>query len=356
MNPQLFRYWIARLRPLATPKIWMSVLSVGAVGSFASVAYQNPEMLSFSSTEEVSTEKAEEDAIGADIDSLSVLRQEVGGAPALQSLTAKSKPNALRDGNLKEGAAADKDKDKAGDPRLSLAQLVGFNPNLGNGTPGATMTPTLLMSSSATQATPSEGNSLFQRRTSEAGSPVNRPHPLAQAIDRLMNPGRSEVAQTLGTQPILEGTSIVGSDRWTGNGMNGGINPVPLSGTTGITGNTVPMTQFGAGYSNAVGSDGGHGSGGYGAPYPSNAYTHLSGANAGYPTGNPGVVAPIAPTFTPPASGMGTGMVTAPMPLPNAGVPTTESGFVPIEQTFTAPRPIPNRVIGGGNINTFSNP
>ncbi|MCY7408594.1 MAG: hypothetical protein LH631_14780, partial [Alkalinema sp. CAN_BIN05] len=105
--------------------------------------------------------------------------------------------------------------------------------------------------------------------------------------------------------------------------------PMPTTPNQGSTGLTTNTTQ----------------------PIP-NAYTTLTNPppyglpiDAGVaPAVNPGTVIPVNVPIAAPL---------VPQILPVADIPVAP---IQPEQMFTAPRPLPGRFIGGGNINTFSNP
>ena len=337
MNSQHFRYWMARLRPIARPQAWMPLLGAGMVSSFVWVAYHSPESLSFSGAAAGGSEDSA--AIGADIDSVSVLMQEMND---------RSTEEAALDGKTEAKTEANKTKAtlKAnGDSgSSSLAQLVKFTPESLNAygmTSGMTNLPTNLQTnnlsiggmpgSSGLNSTTAQSN-LFIRNDG-----VSRISPLTQAIDRMnaqpySTQGGLNSIDNRGGVPI-EGTRPLGTDpMWTG---------IPVNGTSSLTTSAPPMSS-GAGRSSS-------------GNYDNNAYNALMGEPAGVALPNSGIAMPIAPNVPigvpiAPAAGLNSGMVT---PFPAS---PTETVSVPSEQVFSAPRPVPGRIIGGGTINTFSNP
>ncbi len=346
MNPQLFRYWMARVRPIATPRVWMPMVGAGMVGSFMWVSYQSPESLSFISGGEGAGE-SESSSIGADIDSVSVLMQEIGTSnPDEANLRGRpngTKPSAsaFKLGTVSPADAGKSNGDGAGS---SLAQLVRFTPD------GTGLNGTGLNSSS----TPVAQNALFTR------TETPRSNPLAQAIDRLTGQPSGQGFYNSGMNNGLNNGFNNGLNNGTASGINSGSAPIegsslinsspawtgiPTGGTTGLTTSTPPIAPQPSGYGN---------------PNPANAYTNLTGAPSGYALPDTGVATPIAPAGSPiaPNTGLNSGNfnsgVVTPLPLPGAGSP--ESVSVPSEQVFSVPRSIPGRSIGGGNINTFSNP
>ena len=335
MNSQHFRYWMARLRPIARPQAWMPLLGAGMVSSFVWVAYQSPESLSFSGA----AESSEDSAIGADIDSVSVLMQEMNDRPTNEGDPDGKTDTKTDDSKTKTTLKAD------GDPGSAvLAQLVKFTPEtLGadgssNGSSNGMANNLSIggMPGRAGLNSATAQNTLFARN--DGLSP--RISPLAQAIDRMNaqqysnqggfgHPNGLNPVDNRGGVPI-EGTGMIGaSPVWAG---------IPLNGTSALTTSAPPMSS-GAGRS-ASGS------------YDNNAYNTLTGAPAGVALPDPGIAIPIAPISVPivPPAGLNSGMVT---PFP---VSPTETVSVPSEQVFSAPRAIPGRITGGGTINTFSNP
>ncbi len=338
MNSQHFRYWMARLRPIARPQAWVPLLGAGMVSSFVWVAYQSPESLSFTGA----AGGSEDSAIGADIDSVSVLMQEMKDRS-----TEEGEPDALvgakTDSKTKATLKAD------GDPGSSvLAQLVKFTPEtlgadgMSNGISNGMANNLSIggMPGRADLNSATAQNTLFTR-TDGLSARIN---PLAQAIDRMnaqqygnqggfINQNGLNPVDNRGVVPI-EGTGMIGaSPVWAG---------IPVNGTSALTTSAPPMSS-GMGQSNSGSNSG---------SYANNAYNTLTGAPTGVALPDPGIATPMAPIGVPigPPSGLNSGMVT---PFP---VSPTETVSVPSEQVFSAPRPIPGRIIGGGTINTFSNP
>jgi hypothetical protein len=372
MNSKRFRYWMARLRPIATPQAWMPLVGAGMVGSFMWVAYQSPESLSFIGGDKGASE-SEASSIGADIDSVSVLMQELDDRKndnledpnavlpnaVLPNAVVQTKGNKLSPIALKTSPATQTDAAKDGSSGASFAQLVRFTPEGNAVNSGQNSSPNSGPNSNPNSSpTALAQNALFTR------SDAPRSNPLAQAIDRLtgqpsgqgfynsgLNHGFNsgfnsspESGINQGSVPI-EGTGFVSNaPAWTG---------IPTGGTTGLTTATPPIVPQPSGYGNPNAAN-----------YSNNAYTYLTGMPSGYSSANTGVATPIAPVgiSNPNAginsaginsAGLNSGVVT---PLPMPGSNASETMSLPSEQPFSAPRPIPGRMIGGGNINTFSNP
>lgn len=341
MNSQHFRYWMARFRPIARPQVWMPFLGAGMVSSFVWVAYHSPESFSFSGAAGGSEDSA---AIGADIDSVSVLMQEMNDRP-----TEEAAPDGKTDAN-KTKATLKADQNSGIN---SLTQLVKFTPETLNANGMTNLQPNNLpinnlsiggMPSGSGLNSPTAQTNLFTRN--DNGSRIS---PLTQAIDRMNAqpysnqggyPNQSGFVNQNGANSIdnrggtpIEGTRPLGTGPvWAG---------IPVSGTSALTTSAPPMSS-GTGRSLP-------------GNYDNNAYNTLTGAPAGVALPDPGVAMPLAPNVPigvpiAPAAGLNSGMVT---PFP---VSPTETLNVPSEQVFSVPRPVPGRIIGGGTINTFSNP
>lgn len=339
MNSQHFRYWMARLRPIVRPQVWMPLLGAAMVSGFVWVAYQSPESLSFTGAVGGSEDSA---AIGADIDSVSVLMQEMGDRPT-DSGEADGKTEVQTDGSKTGGNPSGKTQVTLLKPNVlsayGMTSLLSNDSLTGNLPTNIVSTSSVLTSSVLTSNLPIGGtpgsanpamaqNALFVRNDGLSA----RINPLAQAIDR-MN------AQSYGNPGVpIEGTGMIGNTPiWAG---------IPVNGTSALTTST-PPTSSGSGRSSGT-SGGSYDNN----AYNNNSYNTLTGAPSGVALPDPGIATPIAPIGVPigPPTGLNSGMVT---PFP---VSPNETVSVPSEQVFSAPRPVPGRVIGGGTINTFSNP
>ena len=352
MNPKLFRYWMARFRPIATSRVWLPLVGASMVGGFVWIAHSNPESLSFIGGSD-GTGDLEASSIGADIDSVSVLMQEMGDRPMENANPDATKTLATL---LKPGAGKDSAKLPDGGGVInSLAQLVRFSPDAT--LPLAVMSGSSVLNSGLnSDSNPvAAQNPLFTRNEPQNQIQSSRANPLAQAIDRLTGQGYSnqagystgfEPGENRGTAPI-EGTGLVGNSRaWSG---------IPSEGTSGLTTPAPPIVNS----SSSGRSDPGT-SYSPNNPYTNNPYINLTGAPSGYALPDPGIALPIAPTGIPivPNAGFNSGNVNSGVvtPFPSPGTSAPEASSFPSEPTFSAPRSIPGRSIGGGNINTFSNP
>ncbi len=305
------RYWIARLKPLAQPRIGLVMLSLGMMGMFAWTAWQYPELMSFTGingSEERTAdeaENAENDAIGAEIDSLSLLSKATRNLSTVQ-------PTAL------PTAAPKIDTGKPQASTLST-NFLGTNafPGPGVGQALNFLDPTtnsLTNSTNSTNLQNSTGTTTDRTRTAQATPPFSlQPDPFPQPS-----------SLTVGSWNQFPQMPNQGSTGLPTSGL-----PIPTTPNQGSTGLTTSTTQL----------------------IP-NAYTTLTNPSpyglpidAGVaPAVNPGTVIPVNVPIAAPV---------VPQVLPGANVP-----LAPIqpEQPFTAPRPLPGRYIGGGNVNTFSNP
>jgi len=288
------------------------MLSLGMVGMFAWTAWQYPELMSFTGingSEERTAEdaeNAENDAIGAEIDSLSLLSKATRNLPIVQ-------PTALP-------TAAP--KNDTGKPQSSIlsTNFLGTNtfpiPGAGPAINFLDPTTSTIINSltNSTNLPNSTGTTTNRTRTAQSTPTFPlQPDPFPQPS-----------SPTVGSWNPFPQTPNQGSTGLPTSGL-----PMPTSPNQGSTGLTTNTTQ----------------------PIP-NAYTTLTNPS---PYGLP-IDAGVAPavntgTFIPVNVPIAAPVV--PQVLPGADVP-----IAPIqrEQPFTAPRPLPGRFIGGGNVNTFSNP
>ena len=315
------RYWMARLKPLAQPRIGLLMLSLGMMGMFAWTAWQYPGLMSFTGIngkDERTPEdaaNAENDAIGAEIDSLSLLNQATRSLPTVQPTVLPTSVPKTDDGK----------------PQASI-----FNTNfLGTNTfpiPGAgpainfldptinTITSSLKNPSNSTNLLNSTSRTIDRTRITQA---TQATQPFSLQPDPLPQPS----SPTLGSWNQFPQPPNQGSTGLPTTGL-----PMPITPNQGLTGLPTNTIQ----------------------PIP-NAYTSLTNPSSPYalpidagvaPAVNPGGVIPVNLPITP---------TVLPQVLPGADVPVAPAPVQP-EQAFTAPRPLPGQFIGGGNVNTFSNP
>lgn len=366
--PASLRYYFrARLRPFTRPAFWASLSVLSLIGLFVWEAWQHPEWLFKNPENETpiadTTLSNEDSAVAADIDSLPVLMQELDEADlsvAALKLNQQPQTQTLFDDFLNKQAAeaanTSNNAQQATQPPaaplpvydpLGIETQAPSNPGYvyGSGSPIGNQTPA--------QTSGVGGNNF-------AGSTVQTPtakqvSPLQAALDRLDNNSPAASAQTQ-TQINTPGTNT--------NSLG-----QPTQPTAPLPGQVVqPASAYsGTGnYSNMPGQVVQPGS-----PYPGypgsgvvpatsnpvNSYTYL---NQTAPV--PGVppVQQIAPQVAP----ITQGNYAVPVyqnPVPVNPVPNN-FGATQVQPSqlqpspFSVPRPIPGRYIGGGEINTFSNP
>ncbi len=315
------RYWIARLKPLVQPRIALSMLSLGTVGIFAWTAWQYPELMSFTGIngkdERTADDavNAENDAIGAEIDSLSLLNEATRDSPTAQ-------PTILPTSAPKTGEA--KPQTSAFSTNfLGLTNafpIPGAGPAMNFLDPTSnTLTSSLINPTNPTNlSNPTRSNltttTIDQPLTTQAAQPFSlQPDPLPQPS-----------SPTLGSWNQFPQTLTQGSTGLPTAGL-----PMPITPNQGSTGlPTNPVQSMPNAYTTLTNPSA------YGLPIDAGVA----------PAVNPGVIAPINVPIAAPI---------VPQVLPGADAPVAP---IQPEQNYTAPRPVPGKFIGGGNINTFSNP
>lgn len=311
------RYWIARLKPLIQTHIGLSMLSLGTVGIFAWTAWQYPKLMSFTGingSEERTADdaaNAENDAIGAEIDSLSLLNEATRNLPTVQPTVLPTSAPKNDAGKPQASTFSTNFLGTNTFPIPGAAPAINFLDPTSNPLTSSLTNPTNLSNPTLSNST---STTIDQTRMNQATQPFSlQPDPLPQPS-----------SPTLGSWNQFPQTPNLGSTGLPTAGL-----PMPITpnqGSTGLPTNTVQ-------------------------PIP-NAYTTLTNPSpyglpidAGVaPAVNPGIVVPVNVPITVPV---------VPQVLPGADVPVAP---IQPEQPFTAPRPLPGRFIGGGNINTFSNP
>ena len=299
------RYGFARLRPLSRPLFWAPSIALLFLVLFAWEFFSRPELASyFGISEPNETLSREDQAIGADIDSLPLLMNDIRITPKTET-TAIATPQNPDQPNLSTANRS------FSFPTTAIVSPQPNSPQSNQGVFGVfkSALTTELGLTNVTQSSIVDPSAL----------PPNR---LQEAISKLAAENRAIV-------PPIEGTSRADA---------------PLSNTS-------------------INS----------APLPNSFSTLVEGTQ------------PIAPGMTPTSPplptverGAGIAPLNLPLNLPlslplNAPVPPqsinpqfinpqpSEFGVIqnaPVinQQPFGVPRPIPGRSIGGGNINTFSNP
>ncbi len=280
------RYGLARLRPLGQPRFWAPSIALLFLVLFAWEFFSRPELSSyFGLSTPPETLTREDQAIGADIDSLPLLMNDIRTAP-------KAETDSVAPDNPSNSVAPNR---LLSTPPDAIAPLQPAQTQTGQGVFGVfkSALTTELGLTNVAQSTIADPATL----------PPNR---LQEAISKLASETRSIVAQT----PI-EGTVRL---------------ETPLS---GVSSRTVPQL-----------------------PSPNSFSTLIEGTQPIAPGTIPTVSAPL-----PIAPPLNTPVVVTPTvetPLSNFGV--MQNAPIVNQQPFSVPRSIPGRTIGGGNINTFSNP
>lgn len=280
------RYWFARLRPLARPVFWAPAIAILLLILFAWEFLSRSELVSYFgiSTPDENL-SAEDQAIGADIDSLSLLMNDIRIAPRSEAIQTEilASPQQVKPVQAPTNQLFSSSKSITSVPLQTESTQNGF---------GVFRTATELGLTSAVA-------------TAEVSSPTPLPpNQLQAAMSKLAATESPLVAQTL-----IEGTAR----------LEAPVNAAPRS---------------------------------------TNSFSVLvEGAQPIQPGTPPpiSVPLPIAPPINAPVPVVAPLPVEliAPQPVPrfDAVQPTGIN-----QQPFTVPRSIPGRAIGGGNINTFSNP
>ncbi len=318
--PVAARYLLARLRPLTRPVFWGPSIALMLVVLFTWQYWMRPEWVSYfegnSSSDANNGLSSEDRAIGADIDTLPLLFNDfkLSSSPTSKqsdlTKSASATPSDL--GNLPKipipGSSAIS-QSQPGNAFSSAMQQFGLPANgLTGGQSAVTSTQPQPINNSLGFPTGSASTDLVQAATNGSSPEVS----VNSANNRPPTP----------YSPTLSAPAA------------------PIEGTTSLGGfgvNAAPTTN----------------------PY-TNSYTSIvEGTQPLSATTVPRVVAPsIAPI--PPSLGQS---YLSPQPLNSSSLNAAPSSLMPQQSQipindapFTAPRPIPGRVLGGGEINTFSNP
>jgi hypothetical protein len=329
-EPNSFRYFFARFKIFAQPQFWLAGLSLAGLLAFAWQFSQRPDWrqaLTGSPETELTPEAKEEQAIGAEIDSLPLLsadlnlkkdgKVDLSAADAIAKIKLPAMPGDQGNKSTENDALA---KLFGGGssiaPTANTATFTALNNPLGN--------PLLGNSNNASSGSANPLN------PSNPGNNTSRPNQLAEAISRYSvarpNPDApipvtpSEPSNN-GFSPASTGLPIQGSAPI--NPANSNSNPwIPIAGSTNVS------------------------------PTGMNAYTGLS--SGGIPDSIPDSTSVAAPIP------LNTGIGSTPLPPGTATIappprPAATQVIVP-DVPFSAPRSIPGRTIGGGEMGSFSNP
>ncbi|MBW4489428.1 MAG: hypothetical protein KME12_16705 [Trichocoleus desertorum ATA4-8-CV12] len=363
----------ARLRALKRPMVWGPGIILLLIVFFTLEYWLHPEWFdntrSATNVEEGFNPSVslEDGAIGADIDSLPLLLNQLNGIAADEAEDASQKKNdktatkpslfsellksqgqaASPDGNLPNSNSA-APQSSPSSSLLSASNvpgqpLVGATPGLtgiGSSSLPSAVPSSLLPPSGISTPTPSLNLNSPNTSSTNPSAPVSA---LQRALEQSQAQNNSTAPSTSGSPTAAELGSNVAA---------------PTSTTQTLTqpGAIAPVGNSGINYSSTPGVSS--------AP-PSNSFNYLSQPQLGsnVPAGIEPVV-PTAPSITPvvPSSNLNPNFGQSSQGQNNNGF--NNSGFSGNavqpsqlnQQPFSVPRRVPGRNIGGGQINTFSNP
>ena len=317
--PVAARYLLARLRPLTRPVFWGPSIALMLVVLFTWQYWMRPEWVSYfegdSSLDANNGLSSEDRAIGADIDTLPLL---------FNDFKFSSSPTSKQSDLAKSASATPSDLGNL--PKIPIpgsltsAQSQPFDLS-GAGSLGNAFSGT--MQQFGLPAGGLTGDSTLSRQSAVTSTQTDL----------------GQTAPKTGSSPEALVTSTNNRSPQAPYGFTSNA-PAPIEGTTSLGG-------FGV---NAASTTN---------PY-ANSYTSLvEGTQPLSATTAPSVVAPSIAPISPP---LGQSYL-SPQPLNSPSLNAAPSSLMPQQSQipindapFTAPRPIPGRVLGGGEINTFSNP
>lgn len=382
--PASVRYYLrARLRPFTRPAFWGSLSVLSLIGLFAWEAWQHPEWL-FKDPEDTTpiadtTLSNEDSAVAADIDNLQLLMKELDDADvsaAPLKLGQQPETQSLLDDLLRNQAAeAAKIADNAQATEPANLPLTAYDP-LGVETQAQSNNRSFYDGGVSPRSKQVPARTWGVGGTNLANSTLQSPtatqvSPLQAALDRLGSNNSSSTSAPNQTQintPASNTNSLGQTTQPTGllpgqvsQSVNSGYSTLPgqgvqptspYAGTSNYSNMPAQVVQPGSPYP---------GYPGYGvAPAtsnPVNSYTYLN-----QPAPVPGVpaVQPVVPQVAPVTQG-NYGVPVYQNQAPVNAVPNNfgATQVQPSQLTpspFSVPRQIPGRYIGGGQINTFSNP
>lgn len=355
--PNLLRYWFARLRPLTHPQFWVPLSGAAFLGLFGWAVMQQHDWLSALSPKDSAPpedqSEAEGLAIGADIDSLPVLLNQVGtssdstqppspdGSPAKPSgssgqssileilktisspslagsapavSNASAAPLGFFEGTLPSGN---------GSPLLGTRSIGGLGSSAMSQGTGSS----LLLAPETSQATAAQDASTIAPAPSALATAISQLNASTSPSDSsITTPGTSTSGAQWGTSSPSSAPLLQGSQPLSTTGFSPSL---PVQGTTGMT-----STGFSSGN----------------VP---NAYTQLEMPQTTAPTTSTTTPSAIAPVPLPSTSSIPQQTV---LPGVSDATAAAQSQGTPQTAPFSIPRNPPGRYIGGGKINTFSNP
>ncbi len=311
------RYFLARLKTIGRPIFWGPAIVLLLLGLFTWDFWTSPNLWASLGIGESRTDDElppEEKAIGADIDTLPVLFSDIKGSP---------KPEASP--NVKQSPQAKK--------QITGGEAITTISTTGTGSP------------ETTQPNPQGvygllGNALAERygltKSGLSGSETTSGG-ITSGIG-IKSPAAVTPTQSPLQSAMSKFTAPVGT-------VNSGVS---VNGLASPSSSAVDRPKEGS--APLSGSTGNASSG------SENSFTNLVGGSQplqNYSTLRAAPLVPAAsselPNLSPAPLPAGFGQTAVPQP-------TNTPETIPTQPPFSAPRPIPGRTIGGGNINTFSNP
>lgn len=381
--PAHLRYLKARLRPLLRPQVWGTILFLLVVSTFAGIyfanleefiAEDNQETLTVSNNNKADSDRTpessistEDRAIAADIDISTVLENDLAdNKDTLDAASEKSKEN-LFDQYMKQRQAQNKAANSSeGQANQQPAANIDDNPfsikfptvsNAGRNNAATAVNPFLynLSNNNSNGLNSTDGATINSNNTNALQTALDRANgynrqtnldangnainPLQAALDRqsvaqnnvnlIAQP--NQLTPLLGTTPYYTGVTTTNPN--SGIPVQGSIPLTPYSNLSGYTAPTVqvPVTGVPTNIPNVYNP-------GLTNNVP-NSYTYL----------NQPLVPNTAQTL-PTTSGVNNSNFV------NSGVQTAPNQVQNTPTPFSIPRNPPGRNIGGGQINTFSNP
>ncbi|MFB2835188.1 hypothetical protein ACE1CA_11710 [Aerosakkonemataceae cyanobacterium BLCC-F167] len=375
--PAHLRYLKARLRPLLRPQVWGTILFLLAVSTLAGIYFahleeftaeenqDNPTLSNDKSAENQTAQSninPEDRAIAADIDISTVLENDLAtNTETLDAAPDKPRENIFEQ-YMKQRQAKDKAATSSGEQANQQAGNLDYNPfsvkfsppnsagrnnaetstnsflpnlsgNNSSGLNSTNSTSTSLNNTNALQTALDRANGYSRGTNVDAnGNAIN---PLQAALDRqsLAQTNYNLIAQPnqltplLGTVPYTGVTTIIPNS---GVPIQGTVPLTPYSNISGNATQTIPIPTTGV--TSNINNPGLTNN-------PINSYTYLN--------------QPQVPNTTqtlPSTSGVTNSNI------PNSAVQTTPNQVQNTPAPFSIPNNPPGRTIGGGQINTFSNP
>lgn len=365
--PASIRYLKARLQILQRPAVWVSasVLLVAIV--FLAETWKHPERLttpntpSFNSLSPADSESAETPVRPAPLDPFSSVDE-----PPFSAMPGDATTSPFAAGDFTRSSQTDRlpsplllprpstprspASSSVPDPFAAIrANRDSASPSSTRGSEGSTTNP---YSSSGTASSPQNPFS-----ASDPADEPSSPNPLQSAIDRSRSPASAQSSPSPASSfnsfsPDANSTGMTESPELQtpaaplpgqGSGQSSFVQTQPLPGQPSY-GQTQPQPQFIPQTSPAPGTTG------YTLPpaFRTNANTPAGPSFGNYNNSynhSSGVPSTVFPSTTQPTT-------TSPTVQPQVSQPQPQASPAP----FSIPRTVPGRSIGGGQINTFSNP